>query len=126
MTGAALHATELVMRDLVDALIQENLFALAQRRQTEPPGPLSGEPLDPGEAWFRVDLEAGWICFRARPAAALQSWRFSRGPVWHGEVGGLAHVTPAELLEVLQASSDPTPSAEQVTDDLRAAVRHAE
>ena len=85
MAGPVLTGpTELVLRDLVDTLIQENLAGLADRAQPDPPSALAGQTLQPGERWCRIDLAEGWVCFRARPAAALQPYRLSRPPVWHG------------------------------------------
>ncbi|MFE0045169.1 IucA/IucC family protein [Streptomyces albireticuli] len=86
------RAAELVMRDLVDTLIQENLYDVARRRSGTVPDRLAAQELRSHESWFRVDLDGGWICFRARRVTALQSWRFSRGPVWHGGPGALAPV----------------------------------
>ncbi|UQI46114.1 hypothetical protein M1P56_18090 [Streptomyces sp. HU2014] len=134
------RAAELVMRDLVDTLVQENLYEVAHRRSDRVPADLAARELGAGESWFRLDLAEGWVCFRARPVSALQSWRFSRGPVWHGGPArltgpapdGVRTLRPAELLGLLQADADRTPVpgeapaayAHQVLDDLRTAVEH--
>ncbi|HSL06385.1 MAG TPA: IucA/IucC family protein [Pseudonocardiaceae bacterium] len=145
------QARELVMRDLVDVLIQENLFSLCQRRNTHPPPGLIGHGVRPGEEWYRVDLADGWIAWRVEPAAALQPYRFSRGGVWAGHDSGAFEprvVTPDELLAILLAQrvSDPSevqvdgpgpgpdvrdcvmgvlPGGRAVVNDLRTAVEHA-
>jgi siderophore synthetase component len=131
--------SDLVMRDLVDTLIQEklileNLGAFADRAQPDPPVALTGETLRPGEQWRRIDLAGltgAWVCFRARPTAALQPYRLSRPPVWHGASRDdrPRRLTPDELLELLATHwPDPAgeaPHARQVGADLRTAVQHA-
>jgi staphyloferrin B synthase len=129
--------SDLVMRDLVDTLIQENLIpenlgAFADRAQPDPPIALTGETLRPGEQWCRIDLAGptgAWVCFRARPAAALQPYRLSRPPVWHGlsRGGQPRRLEPDELLELLAADQPAAdlPHARQVSADLRTAVQHA-
>jgi siderophore synthetase component len=128
--------SDLVMRDLVDTLIQENLGAFADRAQPDPPTALTTQTLQPGERWCRIDLSRGWVCFRARPAAALQPYRLSRPPVWHGASRDdqPRRLEPDELLELLTsarqglASEFPgadLPHARQVGADLRTAVQHA-
>ncbi|MGH3751441.1 MAG: IucA/IucC family protein [Pseudonocardiaceae bacterium] len=123
--------SDLVMRDLVDTLILENLGAFADHAQLERPIALAGETVLPGERWCRIDLGRGWVCFRARPAAALQPYRLSRPPVWHGASSDdqPRRLEPDELLELLAASwPDPAaeaPHARQVGADLRTAVQHA-
>lgn len=90
----------LVMRDLVDALIQERLFGFAD-------GEHDGE-------WYRV----GEIRLRVRPGGKLQPWRYAGGPVLHGtrEIG------PDELIRLVAAEE---PAVAQVADDLATAVTHA-
>ncbi|MGH3811076.1 MAG: IucA/IucC family protein [Pseudonocardiaceae bacterium] len=127
--------SDLVMRDLVDTLIQENLIqeilgVVADRVQLRPPAALSGETVRPGEQWCRIDLPGGWVCFRACPAGALQAYRLSRPPVWHGTrwEAQPRRLAPDELLALLAAGrpgavSD-LPHARQVSADLRTAVQH--
>ncbi len=122
--------SDLVMRDLVDALIQENLCVVAGA--AKPPPALVTQTVEPGEQWCRVDLAGGWLCFRARPAGALQPYRLSRTPVWHGATPGaeLRRLEPEELLELLAAGRWDAPAslphAGEVGADLRTAVQHAE
>ncbi|MGH3901493.1 MAG: IucA/IucC family protein [Pseudonocardiaceae bacterium] len=122
--------SDLVMRDLVDTLIQENLWSFADRGQLSPPVGLSGETVQPGEQWCRIDLPDGWVCFRACLAGALQAFRLSRTPVWHGTSWDAQprRLEPDELLELLAASRPGTvsnlPHAPQVGADLRTAVQH--
>ncbi|HEU0127868.1 MAG TPA: hypothetical protein VFQ48_04575, partial [Pseudonocardiaceae bacterium] len=80
--------SELVMRDLVDTLIQENLWGFADAAQRCRPAALCTETVDADEQWCRIDVAGGWVCFRARVAGALQPRRFSRPPVWHGGAPG--------------------------------------
>lgn len=131
--------SHLVMRDLVDTLIQENLWRFADAARRGRPSALVTETLAPGEQWRRIDLAGGWVCFRARAAGALQPYRFSRPPVWHGGAPGARprRLQPAELLELLAAGPEQTGPeqtgpeqtgsghAGQVGADLRTAVRHA-
>ncbi|GAA2775594.1 IucA/IucC family protein [Saccharopolyspora taberi] len=107
-TGTA--PAELVMRDLVDSLVQENPDAVAEL--TTPAGPLA-----PGERWLRLGLRSGWACFRGRPAV-LQPYRLSRGPVWHRWDDQWRELAPHELLALLE------PDASHVVADLRSAVEH--
>ncbi len=115
------------MHDLVDTLIQENLAVLADRGQPAPPAGLDGETTQPPERWCRIDLPGGWVCFRAHPAGALQAYRLSRPPVWHGVSGDAQprRLQPDELLALLVAGRPDAPHALQVCADLRTAVQHA-
>ncbi|MGH3798706.1 MAG: IucA/IucC family protein [Pseudonocardiaceae bacterium] len=125
--------SDLVMRDLVDTLIQENLGAFADRVQLGPPAGLSGEIVRPGEQWCRIDLPGlagAWVCFRACPAETLQAYRLSRTPVWHGMrwEAQPRRLEPDELLALL-ATGPPGAAtdlshAPQVGADLRTAVQH--
>ncbi len=122
--------SDLVMRDLIDMLIQENLGEFADRVQLGLPAGLSGETVQPGEQWCRIDLPGGWVCFRGRPAGALQAYRLARPPVWHGTSWAVPphRLEPDELLALLVAGrpGDPSdlPHAPQVGADLRTAVQH--
>jgi siderophore synthetase component len=124
------------MRDLVDTLIQEDLWAFADAAQRRRPAALDTETVEPGEQWRRIDLAVGWVCFRVRAAGALQPYRLSRPPVWHGGVPRAQprRLQPEELLELLatgrpNAPDCPVPDgpghAGQVGADLRTAVQHA-
>jgi hypothetical protein len=97
--------TEEVMRDLIDTLIQENLFGFAEG---------DVEPAGHGEWTYRV---AG-VEVLVRPGGRLQEYRYSRGPVRGGE----RELTPEQLLRLLASAC---PHADQVADDLRTAVEHA-
>lgn len=123
---------DLVLRDLVDALVQENLWNLADRTAPHPslPAALATQQLAAGECWCRIELRDGWMCFRARRAAALQPLRLSRAPVWTGAgTGAPARVLdPAGLLALLAADrageADPDAVA-RVGAELSTAVEHA-
>ncbi|MGH4009840.1 MAG: IucA/IucC family protein [Pseudonocardiaceae bacterium] len=129
MTRACLdeQPSDLVMRDLVDTLIQEHLI---QGVQLRPPAALSGETIQPGEQWCRIDLPGGWVCFRVCCAGVLQAYRLSRTPVWHGtsKQAQPRRLAPDELLALLAAGRPGTgsdlPHAPQVGTDLRTAVQH--
>ena len=143
MRGTACHRqpSHLVMCDLVDTLIQENLWAFADAAQRRRPAALGTETVEPGEQWCHIDLAGGWVCFRARAAGALQPYRLSRPPVWHGGGPGVQprRLQPEELLELLAAGRPDTPAGPvhagpghespghvgQVGADLRTAVQHA-
>ncbi|MGH2941903.1 MAG: hypothetical protein ACRDLN_03875, partial [Solirubrobacteraceae bacterium] len=75
MAGPVLSAAgELVMGDLVDALIQEGLFGFGD-----------ATPADAGGGWHRVRTSDGdgdgEVRLRLRECVALQRHRFARGPV---------------------------------------------
>ncbi|MEB3368628.1 IucA/IucC family protein [Saccharopolyspora mangrovi] len=95
------ESAELVMRDLVDVLLQEELVELTE----EAPG------------WGRIRLATGSVSVPVRPGGALQRYRFDCGPVL---LDGSRPLTPAELLELVSADSA------EVAGDLRAAVEHTE
>ncbi|MFF4520628.1 IucA/IucC family protein [Streptomyces bluensis] len=126
-------ASDLVMRDLVDALIQEELAGFDRLRSAAPPAPLAGrEELQSGEDWYRADVGSLLLWFRGRPAAALQPVRLSRSPIWcQREQGEPEPFTdPDRLLDValnaLDASSDSPPAGSSRTiADLRTSVEHA-
>jgi len=104
-------AAELVMGDLVDALVQEGLLGFGH-------GTLETPHAD-GERWCRVVVGEGAVRFRVRHGGRLQPYRFSRGPVLYAG----REVTPDELLRLLThgaASGDG-----QVADDVRTAIEHA-
>jgi siderophore synthetase component len=110
-TSTDVPVQELIMADLVDALIQERLFGF-------------GEPAPPssngGERWLSVRCGAGSVVrVRVRGATALQPYRFARGPV----LCGSRELAPDELLRLL--AGDGAPCAAQVCADLRAAGEHA-
>ncbi len=119
--------SDLVMRDLVDTLIQENIGAIADRAQPHPPAALARETVQPGERWCRIELRGAWVCFRACPAGALQPYRLSRPPVWHGSSPAARprRLEPDELLALLAAGRCDLPYAQEVGADLRTAVQHS-
>lgn len=122
------RAADLVICDLVDTIVQEQLFSVAERAQPDPASAVDGESLALGEQWCRLDLTGGRLCFRIRPVAALQPWRLARAPVWHTTAdGGPARpLAPAELLRLLVDDSGVEfAGAEAVLADLAAAVEHA-
>ncbi|MGH3982625.1 MAG: IucA/IucC family protein [Pseudonocardiaceae bacterium] len=119
--------SELVMRDLVDTLIQENLWGFADAAQQCRPAALGTETVRPDEQWCRIDVAGEWVCFRARAVGALQPRRFSRPPVWHGGASGSQprHLRPDELLALLAGDCSDSPHVLQGGADLRTAVQHA-
>ncbi len=119
--------SELVMRDLVDTLIQENLWGFADAAQQCRPAALGAETVDADEQWCRIDVAGGWVCFRARATGVLQPRRFSRPPVWHGGRPGLQprHLRPDELLALLAGGCSASSRVLQCGADLRTAVQHA-
>jgi hypothetical protein len=98
MAGDLLVATELVMRDLIEALIQENLFGFAD-------GDREGE-------WYRV----GNLRLRVHDGGALQSLRFAGGPV----VEGGRELTPDQLLLIVARDE---PRVERATCEQRLIMR---
>ncbi|GAA2360105.1 staphyloferrin B biosynthesis protein SbnC [Saccharopolyspora halophila] len=104
-------ATETVLRDLVDTLVQEDLAGFGTRAEARGP-------------WCRVKLPIGEVSFRLRDGGALQEHRYAGGDVWfHAEGAEPVAVRPAELLELI--CGDFAGSCE-VANDLRAAVSHTE
>jgi len=102
---------ELIMADLVDALIQERLFGFGEM----PPAGFNG-----AERWLSVRCRAGCVVrVRVRRATALQPYRFARGPV----LCGVRELAPHELLGLL--AGDGEPCAEHICADLRSATEHA-
>lgn len=91
---------ELVLADLVDALIQERLFGFGD-------GVLK-------DGWYHV----GQVRVRVRHGGALQPHRFARGPVFVAD----RPVSPDELICHLAPDQ---PHVNDVANDLRAAVAHA-
>ncbi|MEV0704976.1 IucA/IucC family protein [Saccharopolyspora sp. NPDC050389] len=118
----AVESAELVMRDLVDVLLQEDLVGFGTRAETDRPAELASEPLAAGEQWCQVKLASGWVCCRVRPGGALQRYRYARGPVWFGGAE-VRELRPEELLVLVCGE---LAGAAQVHDDMRAAVEHAD
>ncbi|MEU8915009.1 IucA/IucC family protein [Streptomyces nigrescens] len=114
---------ELVLRDLVDTLLQENVAGAAETMTVVDRAPVPGEELGDGELWCRM----GPLAFRGRAGGALQRHRFSRGPVWHiGADGETRPLTPSEVLTTLHAGRDSSGErTAEVATDLQAAVDHA-
>jgi siderophore synthetase component len=103
-------AADLVMGDLVDALIQERLFGFGDATPSGPDG-WCCVPIGDGDDVVRV---------RLRACDGLQCHRFRGGPVLHGA----RELAPDELLRLV---ADPElPAAERIADDVRTAVEHAE
>lgn len=114
---------ELVLRDLIDALLQENLYGVADALLVDAPAPNSEAELAAGECWCRIPLPDGWLAFRGRDGGGLQAYRLARGPVWHGSAHGEPRtVRPDEVLTVL---AERQPETAEIAADLRAAVAHA-
>lgn len=117
------RASDPVLRDLIDTLVQERLFGLVRRARRVASGP---DSLAPGEFWCRIDLGDGWLCWRARESAALQPWRLSRGPIWHGSADRSPEpVGPAEVLRLLAGADEHWPGVGGVLADLGTAVEQA-
>jgi siderophore synthetase component len=100
MLGSLPTANELVMSDLVDALIQERLFGFAN-------GSREGE-------WYRV----GRVRLRVRDGGAFQDIRFAGGPVLDGD----RELTPDELLLMIARDE---PRVKEVANEVRTAIEHA-
>lgn len=116
------EAEDLVLADLVDALLQEDIDGAARAVVTDVPPPAAGSHLGPGERWCAVPRGTGSFVFRARHGGALQPWRLSRAPVWWcGRDGAAAPVGPARLLRLL---AGPNVAGARV-DDLAAALDDA-
>ncbi|UQA91909.1 IucA/IucC family protein [Streptomyces halobius] len=114
---------ELVLRDLVDTLLQENVAGAADLTTVVDHAPVPGAELGDGEVWCRM----GTLAFRGRAGGALQRHRFSRGPVWHlGTDVRPRSLTPSEVLTALHEGRDGSGiRTAEVAADLRAAVDHA-
>lgn len=118
-------ASDLVLHDLVDALLQENLHSIADRIREEAHPALTGEQhLESGERWCLVDVAPGAVCFRAH-RAVLQPYRLSRPPVWYVEGEHVRSLAPDELARLVLAGESELPGAARVDTDLRTAVEHA-
>ncbi|MQA62549.1 MAG: siderophore staphylobactin biosynthesis protein SbnC [Actinophytocola sp.] len=116
---------ELVLRDLIDALLQENLYGVADALLVDTPAPRPEGGLAAGERWCRIPLPDGWLAFRGRDGGGLQAYRLSRAPVWHGS----AHVEPQtvgpdEVLTLLTRLQHESGATQAIAADLRAAVVH--
>ncbi|MQA11000.1 MAG: hypothetical protein GEU98_21080 [Pseudonocardiaceae bacterium] len=121
MTGPTdAHAAELVLRDLVDTLIQENLSGFADRLR-------QGAAVEPGaERWCYVQLDRGALVFRGRHGGALQEWRLSLGPVWSTVDGSVPRVVDAaELVRLVIGDETDAAHAAGVAEELRCAAEHA-
>lgn len=105
---------DLVLRDLVDASMQEGLAEALP--DATAPEPLAG--LLPDEYWCRIPLPGGDLVFRGRDGGALQAHRLSRGPVWRDGVRLAADA-------VVRALAPDEPCAADVAADVRLAVEHA-
>lgn len=119
-------AAELVLRDLVDTLLQENRYQVADTITGRANPREDIAPLTREEVWCTVPADRGTLLFRGRDGGALQRYRLSRGPVWYVEPGEpLRVLAPDEVLITLASSHDRLDEpAGQVAADLRAAVRH--
>ena len=110
-----MSASDLVMRDLVDMLVQEGLFGFDEAT------PLSS---DADESWFCVPIgdedDDNVLHVRMHESDALQPYRFSQGPVLHGS----RELAPDQLLRLV--AGEACPETEQIAGDVRAAVEHAD
>lgn len=118
---------DLVLRDLVDALIQENVWGVGDRLQLTADG-VADQVLTETEAWYQVSVGSARILFRGVDGGPLQRVRLSRSPVWHQEMAGQPRpVSSSELLRLLPADVEATcRNLAQVAGDLDLAVEHAE
>lgn len=114
---------ELVLRDLIDTLLQENVDGAADALVVVDEAPMAEVDLDAGECW----CELGSLVFRGRVAGVLQRYRLSRGPVWQiGAEGRPRPLAPSEVLALFHAEFGGSGArAAEVAADLRAAVDHA-
>jgi siderophore synthetase component len=109
----AASAADLVMADLVDALIQERLFGFADVTAAACGAGWHCVPIGDG------DGDGDVVRVRLRECDGLQRHRFARGPVLHGA----RELAPHELLRVITSAE--SPAARHVCDDVRTAVEHA-
>ncbi len=100
---------DLVMGDLVDALIQERLLGFGEATPAGPDG-WCCVPIRDGDDVVRVRLRAG---------GRLQRHRFCGGPVLHGS----RELAPDELLRLIAGTEHP--ARERIAGDVRTAVEHA-
>jgi siderophore synthetase component len=120
--------TELVLRDLVDTLIQENVSGAADTVSNVDEPPVPTADLAAGERWCRIAAATGWLVFRGRSGGALQAVRLSRGPVWWCGTGTAPRtLPPGEMLAALAAPDAQVANTRvaEVAADLRLAVDHA-
>ncbi|SNR74427.1 Siderophore synthetase component [Haloechinothrix alba] len=119
-------AAELVLRDLVDTLLQENRYGVADTVAACAGPRVDIAPLVRAEVWCTVPAGRGTLLFRGRDGGALQRYRLSRGPVWYVDPGEPPRVlAPDEVLTTLASSHGHLDEpAEQVAADLRVAVEH--
>ncbi|MGP4016171.1 IucA/IucC family protein [Saccharopolyspora sp. 5N708] len=108
---------ELVMRDLIDALLQEDLVEFGTCVEPDQP-----EGLD-GAQWCRMKVPTGWLSCRVRPGGRLQRYRYATGPVWYAVDGAPPRsISPPELL---LAACGEFAAADDAAEDVRASVAHA-
>ncbi|MCH7230776.1 hypothetical protein L0U85_07920 [Glycomyces sp. L485] len=115
--------TELVLRDLVDTLLQENVAGVADALTVVDQAPVAEVELDDGELWCGL----GTLVFRGRVASALQRHRFSRGPVWQIDAERRPRpLAPSDVLAVFHAEFGASGArTAEVAADLQTAVDHA-
>jgi staphyloferrin B synthase len=110
-----MSASDLVMGDLVDTLVQEGLFGFDDATH------LSS---DDAGSWYCVpigdDDDDDVVRVRLRECDGLQPYRFSQGPVLHGS----RELAPHQLLSLV-AGGDFS-ATEQIAGDVRTAVEHAD
>jgi siderophore synthetase component len=114
---------ELVLRDLVDTLLQENVAGAADALTVAAEAPVTDAELVDGEFWCRT----GRLAFRGRAGGALQRCRLSRGPVWHiGDAGPPRPLTPSEVLTIVHAGREGTGiRTAEVATAVQTAIDHA-
>ena len=118
----------LILRDLIDSLLQENIVGLADTLTVPEEAPVTGVALVDCEFWCCT----GGLAFRGRAGGALQRCRLSRGPVWHLDGDGRARpLTPGEVLTALDSGrvdhagqKDDRARTAEVAADLRTAADH--
>ncbi len=134
----ALHrkASEAVMRDLVDALLRENLMGIAEEGTVtaSPPEPLPpvGFDLAEDERYFGLRLNGGrTLLFRVRPRRVLQPYALARPPIQLvGAEGEPEEPDPVGLVEILfqhfyeKRDHDPAPNLSGFLAELSDAIRH--
>lgn len=110
--GSGDAAAQWILQELIDALIQEDLFGLQRKSVLDDAAnaysAIEDFTLVNGEYYLRYPLagDAGELVWRVRKQQFIQPYRLSRAPVLHIESGRSQVLDAGELMNRLVASAD--------------------